>query len=256
MKSFIAFFKKEILDGIRSSKFMILGILFCAFGIMNPAIAKLTPWLLEIMSNELAESGMTVTAVTVDAITSWTQFFKNIPMALIVFVFMYGSIFTKEYESGALVLILTKGLARFKIVLAKTFVMLATWTIGYFITFAITYAYNAYFWDNSIAKHLTSAVINWWLFGVFVISLIVLFSAISQNFSGVLVGTGAFVAIPYFLGIFPKIAKFMPTSLMSSASLLSGAEKPQEYLWAVCITCAASVTCVIVGILIFNKKQI
>ena len=88
MKAFFAFFKKEVLESARSGKLLFLTLLFCAFGIMNPAIAKLTPWLLEIMADELAGSGMTVTEVTVDALTSWTQFFKNIPMALIAFVLM------------------------------------------------------------------------------------------------------------------------------------------------------------------------
>ena len=85
MRAFFAFFKKELLELTRNGKLMVLFILFCAIGIMNPAVAKLTPWLLEVMGQELAESGMVVTGVSVDALTSWTQFFKNIPMALIAF---------------------------------------------------------------------------------------------------------------------------------------------------------------------------
>ena len=54
MKGFASFLKKECLEGARSGKLMILGVLFFAFGVMNPAIAKLTPWLLEIMAEELS----------------------------------------------------------------------------------------------------------------------------------------------------------------------------------------------------------
>ncbi|MFQ9452155.1 MAG: ABC transporter permease [[Ruminococcus] lactaris] len=115
------------------------------FGIMNPAIAKLTPWMLETLSDSLAEQGMMVTEVTVNALTSWTQFFKNIPIALIVFVFLYSGIFTKEYETNTLILILTKGLSRYKVVFAKFFVMFTMWTIGYLLCFAVTYGYNAFF---------------------------------------------------------------------------------------------------------------
>ena len=105
--------------------------MFVAIGIMNPAIAKLTPWMFELLADTLKESGMTVTEVPVDALTSWTQFYKNIPMALIVFVLMESSIFTKEYQSGTLVLTLTKGLERYKVVLAKTFVLTVLWSVGY-----------------------------------------------------------------------------------------------------------------------------
>ena len=127
MRAFVAFFKKELFESIRNGKLLILFILFFAFGIMNPAIAKLTPWILDMLGEELAESGMTMTGVTVDAITSWVQFFKNIPMALIAFVLLYGGTFSKEYESGTLILVLTKGLARYKVVLAKALMMVALW---------------------------------------------------------------------------------------------------------------------------------
>ena len=80
MISLIAFIKKEMMEQLRSGKLMLLGILFVLFGIMNPAIAKITPWLLETMADSLAESGMIVTDVTVSAMDSWVQFFKNIPI--------------------------------------------------------------------------------------------------------------------------------------------------------------------------------
>ena len=88
MRTLFAFMKKEWLEQIRSGRLIILTILFVLLGIMNPAIAKLTPWMLEVLADSLAESGMTVTTVTVDAMTSWTQFFKNIPMGLIAFILL------------------------------------------------------------------------------------------------------------------------------------------------------------------------
>lgn len=50
-------------------------------------------------------------------------------IVLIVFVFLYSGIFTKEYETNTLILILTKGLSRYKVVFAKFFVMFTMWTI-------------------------------------------------------------------------------------------------------------------------------
>ncbi len=257
MRSFLAFFKKELLESYRSGKLLILGVLFFLFGVMNPAIAKLTPWLMEIMSESLAESGMVITSVTVDALTSWTQFFKNIPMALIVFVLIYGGIFTKEYESGTLILVLTKGLARYKVVLSKALVMLLVWTCGYWLCFYVTYAYNAYFWDNGIAVGLMPAVILWWLFGALVVSLCVFFSALSKSSSGVLLGTGSVVLISYVLDFFPKIAKLTPTSLASQAgALMVGAKEVSECTPAILLTVLLSVICIAASIPIMNKKQL
>ena len=256
MKRFFAFFKKEFLETLRSGKLLILSILFSAFGIMNPAIAKLTPWFLEILSEHVAQSGIIITEIAVDALTSWTQFFKNIPLALIVFVFMFSNSFTQEYESQTLVLVLTKGLHRYKVILAKLLNMQIIWTCGYTFCFIITYAYNAYFWDNSIAIELIPAAINWWLFGTFTISLMILFSVLSRKYSGVLLGTGAVLLVSFVVGLIPKAAKYMPTSLMNSAALLIGQETWSEYTATITITAVLSVISIIASIPIFNKKTL
>ena len=154
MKSLLAFMKKEWMEQVRSGRLLILVIIFILLGIMNPAVAKLTPWLLEMMADSLKASGMTVTAVTVSAMDSWVQFFKNAPMGLIAFILLESSIFTKEYHSGTLVLALTKGLDRHKVVISKAIILTLLWTVCYWFCFTITFGYNTYFWDNSIAQNL------------------------------------------------------------------------------------------------------
>ena len=256
MRSFSAFFKKELLESIRSGKLLFLTILFCLFGIMNPAIAKLTPLIFNLLSEELSENGMTIVAVEINALTSWTQFFKNIPMALIAFVLIYGNIFTKEYEKDTLILVLTKGLARHKVVLSKATLLFSFWTVGYWLCFFITYAYNDYYWSNSIAKHLFPAAFHWWLFGIFVLCLILLFSVICKNYASLLLCTGACVLLCYLLGLLPQAAPYMPTSLMNSAALLVGTESASDHLASVFITAALSFFCIFASIPIFNKKQL
>ena len=256
MKSLLAFIKKEITEQLRSGRLMILGILFVLLGIMNPAVAKLTPWLLEVMADSLAESGMTVTNVTVSAMDSWMQFFKNMPIGMIAFVLLQSSIFTKEYSSGTLVLSLTKGLERFQVVISKTAVLTVLWTLGYWLCFGITYGYNAYFWDNSVAQNLIFSVVCWWLFGVFVISLIILLSTIENSNTGVLVGTGSIVLVSYLLGLLPKISKYLPTFLADGNSLIYGVAEEKSYVAAMVITMVASLICFAVSIPIFKKKQL
>ena len=256
MKSLLAFIKKEITEQLRSGRLMILGILFVLLGIMNPAVAKLTPWLLEVMADSLAESGMTVTNVTVSAMDSWMQFFKNMPIGMIAFVLLQSSIFTKEYSSGTLVLSLTKGLERFQVVISKMAVLTVLWTLGYWLCFGITYGYNAYFWDNSVAQNLIFSVVCWWLFGVFVISLIILLSTIENSNTGVLVGTGSIVLVSYLLGLLPKISKYLPTFLADGNSLIYGVAEEKSYVAAMVITMVASLICFAVSIPIFNKKQL
>ena len=252
----IAFWKKEWLEQLRSGKLVILGILFVLFGIMNPAVAKLTPWLLEVMAESMAQGGMTITVGEVTAMDAWVQFFKNIPMALIVFVLMESSIFTKEYQTGTLLLSLTKGLARWKVLAAKALMLILLWTFGYWLCFGITYCYSTYFWDNSIAQNLTFSAVCWWVFGLWVLSLLVLFSALVNENSLVLVGTGSIVLVSSLLHFFPKLQKFLPTGLTDGNSLIYGLLDTDRYTSAIVVAAAMCIACFVASIPIFNKKHL
>lgn len=256
MKPLLAFMKKEVLETARTGKLLLLALLFVLFGVMNPAIAKLTPWMLEMLSDSLAENGMIVTDVSVDAFASWTQFFKNIPIALIALVLIFSDIFTREYQSGTLLLALTKGLSRYKVVLAKTALLLSFWTLGYGLCFAVTYGYNAYFWDNGIVNHLFPAAALWWLFGVWVISLVVLFSSLLQNNTGVALCTGGMAALAYLGSVIPRIKAYSPALLWNVGPLLSGVEEAESYQAAALAAAVSAVVFIGVGILYMNKKQI
>lgn len=256
MKSLIAFMKKEWMEQVRSGRFMILGIVFVLFGIMNPAVAKLTPWMLELMADSLAESGMQVSTVEVDAMTSWVQFFKNIPMGLIVFVLMQSSIFTKEYESGTLVLALTKGLKRRNVVFAKTLMLTVLWTLYYWICYGVTYVYNAYFWDNSIASNLTFSAVCWWVFGLWTIALLVLFSTLTDTGSLALLGTGVVAVGAYLIGLLPKVKEYSPSLLMDGNSLIYGLAKPEDYGVAMVVTVVFGLVCLGLSVPVLDKKRI
>lgn len=256
MRPMAALLKKEYMEATRTGRLSVLVLLFALFGVMNPALAKLTPWMMEMLSGSLAESGLTVTNVQVDTITSWTQFFKNIPIALIAFALLFSDCFTKEYRSGTLLLTLTKGLTRYKVVLAKTALLYCLWTLGYGLCFAITYGYNAYFWDNSVADHLFSAASMWWLFGVWVISLLVLFSSLLKNNAAVTLCTGGVVILAYLLRVIPKAAAYSPALLMGAASLLSGAEQTAAYRDAVLIAAVSALIFIVLSVMNMNKRQV
>ena len=143
-----------------------------------------------------------------------------------------------------------------QVVFAKFFVMFTMWTIGYLLCFAVTYGYNAFFWDNSIAVGLLPAMVHWWLFGVWIIGLIVLFSVLVKSYTGVLLGTGGSVLGVYLISFFPKAWKYTPTTLMESASLLIGTKSIEDYGIAVLITILLVVICLIVSITVMNRKQL
>lgn len=251
-----AYLKKEWMELCRTGRLVILLLVFSLFGIMNPALAKLTPWMMEIMAESLADAGLVTTAVTVDAMTSWTQFYKNIPMALIIFILMNSGSFTAEYQRGTLIPVVTKGLSRRKIVLGKGLTILASWTGLYLLCFGITYGYNAYFWDNGTAEHLLSAAALIWLFGAWVTALLVFFSVISRSSTQVLLGTGGVAMGTYLLGMFPRLGKVLPTRLMDGMSLLQGVYAPRDYSVSLVGAALMIILCMVLAVVLFDRKQL
>lgn len=256
MKQFIAFIKKESLEQLRTGKLLILGIIFCLFGIMNPAITKLLPWMMELMSEQLAENGMLVVNMEVDALTSWTQFFKNMEIALIIYIIMFSGILTNEYQKNTLINMITKGLKRYKILISKMVIMTVLWTLGCFISYGITYGYNAYFWDNSIAHNLLFATFCFYLLGLWLISGIVLASTFFKSTSAVTLCVGIAFLVVYLLGLIPKIKSYLPPYLLGSAGLLTGTANTSAYYMGIGVTLVLIVTNIMLGVILFNRKNI
>ena len=178
------------------------------------------------------------------------------PITLIVFILLESSIFTREYRSGTLLLSLTKGLERWKIVAAKTVIPVLLWTACYWLCFGVTYGYTGYFWDNAVAQNLLFSAGCWWLFGLWAVMLMVFFSAVSASNTGVLAGTGGIILLCVLLGIFPNVSKYLPTRLMDGNSLIYGMEKPGTYTLSLAITAVTAAVCFIVSIPVFNRKQL
>ena len=256
MKTCLAFMKKEAMGQLRSWKLLVLGIVFTLLGAMNIAIAELTPQLYELLADTFAESGMAYTPVPVTALDAWAQFFKNIPIGLIVFVVLESSLFTREYRTGTLVLSLTKGLERPKVVIAKTVVLAALWTVCYGLCTGITWAAGAILWDNAVAQHLLFAGFCSWMFGLWVIALMVLFSTLARSNTVVLAGTGGVVLSCYLMSLLPKLGEVLPTRLMDGTSLIYGTAKPSGYTIPLIVAIVMMIACFVASFPIFNRKQL
>lgn len=257
MKSgFLAFMKKEWKELWRGGKLFVLLAVFVLFGIMNPAIAKLTPWLMEQMADELAGSGLSVSAVRVDVSASWAQFFKNAPMAVLLFIILFGGSLTNECRRGELIPLLTRGLPRHSVIAAKAVVMAVVWTVGYWLCFGITLGYNMYFWGSEGMAHAALAAIFPYLFGLWMVAMLLAFSVPAKSGTSVLAGLAALIAVCYIAGMLPGAARWLPTGLLSSGAIAARQGGADEFVRAAVvagITAAAGYASAVIG---FERKQI
>lgn len=251
-----AFLRKEWMEMTRTGRLMILAVIFLLFGIMNPALAKLTPWIMDMMKESMAESGLNVGNVTVNAITSWTQFYKNAPMVLLAFALMCCGVLVNEYQRGTLIQVVTKGLSRRKIYASKMITVFGSWTVLFFVYSGVTYGYTAYFWGEDKVENLIAGIIMYWLFGMFICAFMLMFSAMTDSGGQVLLGTGLVLFAVFILNYIPKLQKFLPFRLMDGLQLSTGAMQMSDFTGAVVTVCICIAVCGIIGTAMFDRKML
>lgn len=254
MRHYIAFLKKEMLESIRTYKLFIMVIVFSLFGVMNPLTAKLTPYLIETLIPE----GNMINIPEPTALDSWAQFFKNInQMGLIVTLLIFSGILVNELSKGTLINMLTKGLSRKAVILSKYISMVIIWTLSVVLSFLITWVYTVYLFPDGGANNLLFSVFCLWLYGCFLLAVLMLSSTITRTNYATLILVGLTVVVGMLVNIVPKFQKYNPLSLSSkNMELVTGAINPSNMYVTVGISLGLIVIALILSIVVFRKKQI
>lgn len=254
MKNLYYFTKKELFECWRTSRLLIMVIIFLILGLMNPLLAKLTPEIVkmtigEIMANTIPEP---------TSIDSWTQFYKNLTqIGLIVIALMFSGVVSNEIGRGTLINLVTKGLRRWVIIVGKITSLLLQWTICLVLAFLITWGYTAYYFPDDKSPHIFLAVLPLWIFGLLLLSFILLASTIARNnYEGLLI-TGGGIVLLVILNLFDKMKHYNPISLVTqNLFLLKKSAAFQDYLPAMLISIILAIAVIILSVLIFNRKKL
>lgn len=255
MRVYKAFLKKEFMEMARGGKLVTLGVTFILLGIMNPAIAKLTPMIMKMASESMDGMGIVIEDVVINDIASWTQFYKNVPLAIIMLLVVFSGIITIEYQKQTIVPMLTKGISPATVFFAKFTAVQLIWALGYAITYCITYFYNEYFWGNSV-EHVVFNAACIYILGVFLLSVMFLMSVICEGNIAVIVATAVIFFVIYMLGMIPALKDYLPTKLMESSELMVGKSASSDYTVSMVVTVTVSVICAAASGVLIRRKAI
>ena len=162
-----------------------------------------------------------------------------------------------EFTKGTLVNMLTKGLKRPTVILSKTISSILCWTVAFLICLGITYGYTKYYFDIEGYQHMFAAFFALWLYGVFLLILVILGGTLFKNVYGSLLLTGGVVVVLTLLNLVPSFQKFNPASLASDGLLLMTAQKALDDLLPAFILCGGAILILtVLSIVTFNRKQI
>lgn len=152
---------------------------------------------------------------------------------------------------------ITKGLSRKAVILAKYTVAATLMTISYWIAYVAAYGYTALLWNNTNLSNVALAAFSLWIAGFLYLSILMIGCVIfKQTFTSILF-TGGIVALISLLEMIEPIAKFNPFILTSkNIDLISGEVIPAEFVIPAFISIILSIFGLLVAIRLFNKKQL
>lgn len=254
MRAYCAFVKKELMEQLRTYKCLIVLSVFFLFGMLSPLTAKLLP---DILSG-IEMQGMVITIPEPTQLDAYGQFFKNLSqIGILVLLLVFGGTLTNELVKGTLVNILAKGLSRTTVILSKFTAAVLLWTIGYLLAALTAYGYTEYLFPDSWVSNLTFAMFCLWIFGLFILALILLSSTlIPINFGGLIL-SGVTIVAMLLLDIYPKTHFYNPITLASDqGALLSGATKVKDLYITIIITVIFTLGCLIGSTILFRKKKL
>ena len=255
MRHFTAILKKELMEGLRSYRTLIMVLVFAFFGVLSPLTAKMTP---EIISTFMPDEAKIIVMPDPSAIDSWAQFFSNVTqMGIIVMVIVFSGILANELTRGTLIILLTKGLSRISVILAKYTNMVLIWTISLLLCFVVNRGYTSYLFPDDTVANLAFAVFCLWLFGVFLLAVLLFAATLMKHSYSCLLITGSVVVALLLVSIAPAAQDYNPLSLASlNMRLLAESVQVQDLFWCIGISTAAVLTLLVGSVLVFRKKQL
>lgn len=215
MDTFKAYFKKEVLEASRHYRYLVLGIGFVLFAILDPVMLKLMPKMLE---GQIPGDLSTLFAVTVKG--SLKNYIDDVYQIgnLFVTLSIMGMI-SDEVREKKLVFPYSKGCSPSGIVVSKT--LNYSLCVGIFLIFGLllNYYYSLLLFNGETVAvaDVIRAALYLWLYYAFNISMIAFFSSLFRK--GIAAGIVSLV-VSYFMPLFIRIdvlSRYLPYALVNDA---------------------------------------
>ncbi|WP_179394307.1 ABC transporter permease [Lacticaseibacillus absianus] len=248
------FARKELVVAWRRHRVLLVGALFLLFGLQSPLIAKLTP---DLMRSVLG-SDLPLKLPTPTSVDSWTQFYKNLTqLGLFLVALVFSNTVSQAVSRGTLVNLVTKGLPRYAVILAKYLVAAGLWLSALLMSFGVTWAYTRYYFPDDLTPHVWRGLLPLALFGLLLLALTVLGSALTRSsFTGFLAAAAGFVTLS-LIGLIPAAHRFDPLSLaQDNLALVTGSKALHTFVPAMGLSVALIVICLGLAIWRLNRTKL
>jgi len=245
MSGFMVLFRKEVKEGFRTKRVVIVALFFLTLGLLMPTMTYLLPYLLESLPGT---GGIEMTIPPPTSNQALMEYSGNIvQMGVLLVVLLAMGAISKEVESGTATLLLSKPVSRLSFILAKLTAESLTLLVGLMIG-GVTCALCTFllFGDISLVGFALQTVLLS-AFMVFCLAVTLYFSSLFRR--QIAAGGIALVLIIVvaLLGIIPNVAKFLPIGLINwGNNLVAGITDQPGWI-------ALVVTIMLIGLTVFGS---
>lgn len=216
MKTFKAYLKKEMLEAVRTNKYIILFVGTIFWALLDPLLLKLLPVLLE---NALPVD-MTSLLPQLNRVTAFQNFAGDLfEIGTLFFAFTLMGLLADEIRSKKLVFPSVSGAGTAGIVLAKYTHYAAVLAVFIMAAFLTNYFYTIQLFEGGRLTLATAAasallyIVYYWL----LLALLLFLSSLFRRglFAGIII-----IVFAYTMGIFnnfPDIGRYLPNYLLLRA---------------------------------------
>lgn len=218
-----ALLRKELLEQWRTRRLLVVAIVFTAFGIGSPFLARYTPELVKA----LAGNQFQIEVPPPTARDSVDQFLKNVGQAgvLTAILLAMGSV-ANEKERGTAALLLTKPASRAAYLLAKLLAIGATLLVSLLLAAIGGYAYTAFLFE-AMPIGGWAAMVGLLLLSLLVYTSLTFLGSVLSRSALAAAGIGiGFMIIVALISILPTIGPYTPGGLSSAALAIAMGRDP------------------------------
>lgn len=252
MRPLSVFFKKELLETWRTRRFGILTVVFLLFALMSPLAAKLTPDLLRL------SLGTAVKLPPPTSVDSWTQFYKNISqMGIYIIAILFGGTVSRELAGKTLVNLVTKGLPRWAVIIAKYLCLLSQWLVVMAGAFFTTWGYTTFYFSDRQSPHPVAACLPLLVFGAFFLAVVLFGSTWGRHTYEGLLFTCLVMAILFLVKLLKRAHNFNPVSLIGdNVAILQGNLSLTKLFPAMGVALGLTLILIVSSVVLLNKKAL
>lgn len=213
MSAFAHFLRKEVTEIMRTWRLPTVGGVLLLFAVMSPLAALATPAIIASVTS--AQPGLVIRVPDPTYLDSYAQWVKNLSqMGLLLVVFSSAGLIAGEKSSGTAVLIVTKPVSRFGIVVAKYVAQAGLICASVLIGTIVTYLGTVLSFGHAPLAVLVTSSAAWCAGALLAI-------AVTEVFSAAMPALAAGIAGLITMGVSGAIAIWEPAARYSPAGLLA-----------------------------------